>query len=424
MVSSPAPKIDDIQDGDELARLKIEIVRHLEDKLSPISKINKNLNQLTVGIEHEFFLVNLDNKPVSKEASAEFMLAMSSEPGWSATENFKFEAMGDLVWRVSHQDEAGRITSIKYEHHPHHFELVIPLCQDLHQVKEKVEKNLELITKIAAGHGLKMVKTSILNISSFDKSVMSDVPYFSDLRKYRTKLFLRAGEAVESEAINFPAVISSTKTVIGGVNWLLEPEVMQRLFLIEPKIQSLILPRHNDENGNIQTILRKRWHHYLSPLKYSPLAGFPRISEWNIDEWISAIMRTPLPGPADKDWTAKTLNELKHMPHGSPASLLSSIAQLQMISPKSDGTITFNSDYAQNDIKYLMNLAALRLGLTAIVALGLAPKGSLAQSANEWKKRMSGDLPLKAVEAPAYFAAADKGLRLRKQAEEKYLVLM
>lgn len=410
---------------DGVSIIKSEIRSFLKEKMEHIPSVDQNITLLTVGVEHEFFLVDQENKPANAQVSQEFMLHIASLPGWNASENFSFNEVSKIVWRISHRDNKETLTSLKYKHHPHHFELTTPLCPDMHELKNKLERKLVLIENAAQKFNLKVFSQSLLGVPSFQKSVMSDIPYYADMRNFRTKLYLKSGEAVDSEAVNFPAVMASSKTVIGGVNWYKQPEILQRLYLIEPKIQSLILPRKSSWNGaDIQEVLRRRWNGILAPHKFSPLVGFPRIVEWNIEEWLNALMRMPLPGPKDKPWTARTLNELKESPFGSPSSLLNRMSEFQMIAPDYNGSVKFNSDPTQTDLKYLMNLVAFRLGLTAVAALGFTPKSTLIQSEKEWKKRINGEEPLKSKEAPAYFAAADKGLRLRKQAEEKYLVLM
>ncbi|MCM0604535.1 MAG: hypothetical protein KA715_00425 [Xanthomonadaceae bacterium] len=416
---------DQGNESDSQSKLKTEMFSFLDEKMSSIPLVNQNVNSLTVGIEHEFFLVNIENKPVSPETSQEFLKYISTLKGWSSAESFSFNDMTKLTWRISHKKENEKMTSLRYKHHPHHFELVTSNYTDLHELRVKLEKMFELLDSAATKLGLKVFNQPLLGIPSFSKSVTSEIPYYSDMRNFRTKLFLRGNEALDSETINYPAVIASSKTVIGGINWFKQPEIIQRLYLIEPKIQSLILPRKNLWNaGDLQEVLRKRWNGMLAPHKFSPLAGFPRISEWNLDEWFAAVMRMPLPGPTDKKWTGRTLNELKESPFGSPGTLFNSLSEFQMISPNYKGTVKFSLDPTQMDIKYLMNLVAFRMGLTAVASLGFSPKTTLTQAEAEWKRRISGEEELKSKEAAAYFAAADKGLRLRKQAEEKYLVLM
>ena len=77
---------------------------------------------LTIGLEQEFFLLDLEGRPATHEASQKFLLALSHQPGWHIHERLN-GALGDMMWRCSIDTPDGRYTAVKYDHHPHLMEV-------------------------------------------------------------------------------------------------------------------------------------------------------------------------------------------------------------------------------------------------------------------------------------------------------------
>jgi len=404
--------------------LRLEIHRFLQDRMAGVYSVEQNLGQLTIGLEQECFLVDQNHKPIESDLSQEFMTRLSGQRGWTAFESFNFDEMGPLIWRISKKDDQGRVTTVRYRHHPHQIEIITPQFKDLHDFKDSFAPVFELLETIATDLGVKLWNQPMLNIPSFSTAVTSSIPYWADMMKFRTKLYLKRGDAIDSEAVNHPAIISSTKTVVGGVNWHKNPKIINSLYLIEPKILTLTSPRRSIYGTDLQEIVRKRWDKLIDPYKFSPLMGFPRLVEWNVETWVDALMRTPLMGPAVKTWSGMSLQELGELPFGSFSTFLAEMRELQMIYPSLSGTLTFQSDPSPVTLKNILSLMAFRLGLTSIACLGFTPKGTFIEAEKEWKKKITGIDALSAVEAPAYFAAANKGLQLREHAEERHLVIM
>ena len=379
------------------------------------SKTRPDPNALTIGLEHEFFLVNAKTgAPATHEESQAFLKSLSKEENWQVRSQEKFNGAA-MITRVSQEKGGNRFTALKYDHHPHLMEVALSYSNDLFGLKQDVHGFMNSAKQVSARLGLSIFKGSNLPISSENPKVISEHPTFQDLRSYRKKLFQKRG--ADPEHTNYAAIIAATQTHIGGTKWWDSESYVGSLYALEPEIlyfTSLFCRGEESARNFLQT----RWAGYRSVFSGYPLVGFPKLPKWTFTSWCEALLKSPLYGPRNEPWAGASLKELGDSPFQKWEDFFSSVRDLQIIRPRLFGTLEFRSDPAQPDADSIMAVAAMRLGLCAWALSCEKAPDFQASHDSWWQKVQSGDLqPNEEI-----LLKAHHGLLSRNLGEEVFLL--
>ena len=389
------------------------------DKLDSSAHRLRHHNGLTIGLEQEFFLLQKSSKsPATHEESQNFLLEISKQPSWYIREK-SFDVLGEMISRVSYEESNGRYTTIKYDHHPHLIEIAFSYHANLFELDKRVQSVFNTLKSVAEYLGLEISTQSILQISTSDARVTSPLADFEKLRHYRSLLFKNRGQDPNSEHVNYAAGIAATQTHIGNTHWWLAPNYVDSLYCLEPYI--LPLSKHLSKlEGAGEELFIKRWAGYQAVFQGFPLVGFPKMKNWTIDNWIHALINSPLSGNRSDLWAGKTLSEIKTMPFQSWQEFFACVRDMQIIRPRLYGTLEFRADPALQDPKNIICLTALRLGICSYLVKTYAMNDifNFEKAQRKWWDNIAhkaSQLPKPIIEL------ALRGLKDRQLGEEKYL---
>lgn len=335
-------------------------------KLDPLGAAT-DLKNLTVGIEHEFFLLHESGRVVTHIEGQQFLNSLSQMPGWHVQETANDPILGEMLVRVSKDDPRGRFTAVKFDHHPHLFEIAVAYEESLDQLYSNLKLSFDAIHSAAHMNQLKVSSQCLLDIPGNHTSITSPLSDFVALRHYRTKLFEMRNEAPDPDAVNYASKIAATQIHIGGLKWWRDPQYLNRLYQLEPSTLNWGI-RHAESAS--PSLLKERWKGYRAVFANYPLVGFPALPSWSIDNWVDALIRSPLAGGPRDPWAGHTINDLGQNPFSKMDDFWSSVRDLQSIRPKLYGTLEFRADPAQTTVEAIIGLAAFRLGLSIHALFG------------------------------------------------------
>ncbi len=368
---------------------------------------------LTIGVEHEFFLVAPGGDPVSHEQGQAFLHELAKDSDW-----YIREQEPGFVQRVSFDDDRGRFTAVKYDHHPHLFEIAFAYENDLHRLSRQVKETLRAVTRAAERVDARVSNNANLALSASDPRVISDRPEYEALRYYRSLLLRRRNQSIDPEFANYAAVIAATQTHIGGTSWWRSQVLIPRLYALEAAIIGWTSALALEPGVSLEELLKFRWRGYDAVFDGYPLVGFPNIEGWTLDSWCEALLGSPLAGGPSDPWAGLSLKSCPENPFENWNDFIATVRDLQIIRPKLFGTLEFRADPAQRGAREILAVAALRLGLTqSQLAEGLAPS-QLGEARDKWWHAVRSGV----VERdPAPLELARQGLRARGLGEEAYL---
>lgn len=371
---------------------------------------------LTVGVEHEFFLLDSDYRPATHELGQLFLRKLAETDGW-AIRIQGHDTLGKMIQRVSREQSAGRYTAIKYDHHPHLFEIAMGYERNVADLGATLRTTWDALLEAAHAAGASIHSKPFLPISTQDASVVSPLKEFRRLRHYRAKLYELRGQTPDREHVNYAAVIAATQTHIGGTAWWHLEDLIERIYSREPEMLYWSALGVTTNLSRMQQLIRARWSGYKEVFQGYPLIGFPQIPRWTLDSWIMALLDSPLAGGDNDDWAGRTLAQLGRSPLRDLNETLSAIRDLQIIRPRLFGTLEFRADPAQPDVDSILALVACRLGLVAYEMA--APRAlNYEKASREWWKAVdSGD----AVHSERLLKDVVKGLASRGLGEESFV---
>jgi hypothetical protein len=396
--------------------MKEELKRFLLERLESFparSTARTQASALTVGVEHEFFLIAPGGEPVSHEQGQAFLCELAKDSDW-----YIREQEPGFVQRVSLDDDQGRFTAVKYDHHPHLFEIAFAYENDLHRLNRQVEETLRAVTRAAEMVGAKVSNNANLSLSASDPRVVSDRPEYQALRHYRSLLLRRRNQSVDPEFANYAAVIAATQTHIGGTSWWKSPELISRLYALEPALLAWTSALALEPGVSIEELLKFRWRGYDAVFQGHPLVGFPDLEGWTLDAWCEALLDSPLAGGPSDPWAGLCMKSYPENPFENWSEFISAVRDLQIIRPKLFGTLEFRADPAQRGAREILAVAALRLGLTHSQLSQDGPVPSIGEARRKWWDAVRSGV---VAQDPAPLEQARRGLQARALGEEIYL---
>jgi hypothetical protein len=374
---------------------------------------------LTVGVEHEFFLLNREGEPTNHEGSQAFLRLLSQESGWHVQET-EIGSLGPMINRVSNNQLGPKFIAIKYDHHPHLLEIAFTYHSDLHGLHREVSSVFQTIARVATECELKLSHLPILAIKSSDPRVVSPLRAFQGLRDYRSKLMLWRDGEIDKDHTNYAATIAATQVHIGGLSWWRNEGLVSRLYSIESELLTISARGLTTEGQSISQFLEKRWEGYRKVFKNYPLVGFPDLRDWTTKAWIDALTKSPVVGDLSDDWSGRTLTEIKELPFKSWETFFKSVRDLQIIRPRLFGTLEFRADPSQPTVDRIVAVAALRLAVCIGALSGEITKRTYSEARTSWWEQVTGRT-FGGNHDNSILDQAARWLKLRAKSEETFL---
>lgn len=308
-------------------------------------------NELTIGVEQEFFLLR-NGLPVMHEESQRFLnTIIGFVPRYETDEN-----IGSYIEAVTDNES----NTIKYDHHPFLLEIEITYSSDLNLIEQRLKHCFHAVFNAAATLHFEISFDPILSISTSDKQTKSDLKFRKELINYRSKLFELRNEPIDEAIVNYAAGIAATQVHIGGVPFDEYDEVFPALYQKEKTILNVV-KNSIKSRFSPSTIFEKREQVYKAAFINYPLTGFPAF-EWTVENWIEALQKTPLFGIKEEYFTAKTINDFPELAKSMPIEeFLYRVRDLQWIKPHRQGTIEFRACPSLPDVASIMKLCVVRL---------------------------------------------------------------
>jgi len=302
-----------------------------------INIANKNKSRgLTIGLEHEFFLLKSNNKPADINDSQNFLKLFAKKSHWRITEK-----KHGYITMLGRDCKNGSYNSLKYEYPPHLMEIAFGYSTDLHTLHEIVSDFFNIAKIIAKQVGLKLNNLPYRNDIIPNLKLLKNIESNQyNLHKSR-KIIAHNKNISDINIIEFPSYTASTQVHIGGFNFV-NNDVLKNLYTIEPITNYLSLKNFIDSSS----VFKNRWKNYTKLFGDTSLFLFPQTEGWGYKQWRDHLINEYL--------KIKNINL-------DIIEFVESARDLQIIKPKIYGTIEFRSSPAQPDIKNIMNLAAMKL---------------------------------------------------------------
>jgi hypothetical protein len=352
--------------------------------------------KLSVGVEHEFFVVNLNGTPANLDLTQNFLRRLSEIEGWRIFKSeYNHELRHDVILRVSKDGDKKGFTAVKYEYPPSLLEIASNYYFNVDDLKRDLYETWDAIHSAAEKSGCRILSVPFLRDAKKNKDVALLIdPKFKDLSESRRACFLQRNEVVDEEIVDFTCYSASTQVHIGGIEWWKTSDFFDSLYRAEEKLAHCPYRIAGWSALESQLHSRTRWDQYRRVFKGFSLLGFPDLKTWTFSEWREAIMRAPLvinpngKSPVcleDLEWDKDTIDVY-----------ISKIRDLQIIKPKLIGTIEFRADPAMPGIDEIYNLSLLRL-LICQTILSLPPAKNIETFSEArdfwWNKMLAEQTP-------------------------------
>ena len=365
---------------------------------------------LTIGVEHEFFLLGSDGLPATHAESQRFLEFISKEPKWIVREN-RNSNLGNMITRLSLEHDDQTYTVLKYDHHPHLLEISTRPFHNLHELGSHLDYLWDLIQVAANSTGLAIFSSGTIEIPADHQRLVSDLDEFVQLRKYRENLLAINKTPADLILINYAASIAATQVHIGNSYWWNIPSYVETLYSYETAVAQITSRGSNAS---------RRWSGYMGLFSNYPLVGFPNMPAWSMDNWLNALIKSPL-AFTDSEHSFGNVHPSGGLIFSNPANFFKSARDLQLIRPKLFGTLEFRGDPAQSSVAEIVETAAIRLGICSFL-LNNEPKASLkfAEERATWLDYITSNKFTPSRQRDVV-EMASQGLKSRGIGEEKLL---
>ena len=335
---------------------------------------------LTIGVEQEFFLCDLQGKVASHEQSQRFLesfqcdyqafLTQEDDPGIG-----RHVAFADILFG----EERVRF---KYDHHPHLMEIELPPVKTVERMAELLEPAMDASRWQAEQLGLVALFHPFLPEPTDHVGIMSEHSLCVALRNYRKQINANRPEILMNPAVmNFSAYIAATHFHIGGIGWNELEKVMNELYCIEPEITAKSWQAISEYPSDG---VQKRWEGYQKCLGHLPLVAFPDLQKWTLADWFAALCRMPLAETTDNHRGGK-------IDQHDPLSWFRAKRDVSLIKPRHYGTIEFRVDPCQPTAAAVAKLCATRLMAVLEILGGRVPTRSFRAARNAWNEFRNPD---------------------------------
>jgi len=293
---------------------------------------------------------------------------------------------------------------------------------DLHGLYGEVTATWQDLMTAATRSGLRIVSKPQIRPQQLEPSVAGLIdPKYRWLSASRRAMYVARGEPVDDAIVDFPSYIAATQTQIGGIRWWENERIVTALYRLEPDIQSAAYGLLCGSAHDATKLSKVRWTAYHSVFRGMPLLGFPDLPAWTFENWISALVESPLMGEETDQWTGFTLRQVYDCDPNVPIEkLLERVRDLQIIKPKPFGTLEFRADPAAENPDKMIQLVALRLGqvLLAVQEAELPSALEYREARKRWYRQIA---EMDVSEAWRTIDRLRCVLEKRGRKEEKYL---
>lgn len=406
---------------------KVQLAQSLETfingKLQQPLTSKPDPHQLTIGLEHEFFLLDKEQLPATHEQSQAILRGFSEEPGWHI-QDVSTSELGKMLNRVSLDHTPGRYTALKYDHHPHLLEIAFSYYSTLHELLDRIQRTFDVLHRVTEKTGTHDDHVPYIHISPDNNRLMSPLQDFVNLRHYRALILKNKTGVEHPEYFNYAAVIAATQTHIGNTAWWNHSGYLNKLYSLEPEMLGWSFCSVSDKDLSNNDLLKKRWEGYSQVFADYPLVGFPQINDCEMSDWVHALLCSPLYGSPKDYWAGLTVWDLGDNPYSSWELFWKSVRDLQIIRPKLFGTLEFRADPSQPNPLSIIRLASLRLGLCSYFLTVDKPTTAiertthLREAKTQWWNHVNNGLPKK---SDNILSMAIQGLKFRGFKEEIFL---
>lgn len=375
---------------------------------------------LTIGTEHEFFLLNFDGTLVDWTTSQKFLTTLSMQANWCAYKNSDHD--GSAFVTASRDQARGRYTAVKYEYPPYMLEIAFSWFDNVNDLATEIKLVFEELEKVANILKLK-IDHSPFNTEAQDR--LGDVsicvyPKQAAAEHSRSVYLSTYLDGANSSLARFPSYTASTQHHIGGLRWWDDEQIFVKLYTMESAL-SLYAPLLLTKNrSKAHQIHYRRWKLYYDCFPDFPLVGMPKFDDWTFQNWVSGLMLGPLVGGADQPWAGKRLVDID-VPTNDALFFVPYLRDLQSIRPRTMGTIEFRSDCALPDAASVISASAVRFGMTLLAAENFDERKLYSDSFEKWHL-LYESLDADVSRLNHYLNLIKKVFQMRGMGEEKWLM--
>lgn len=341
--------------------------------LQPLFRSVGRPQELTLGVEQEFFLCDQAGRPANHRQSQGFLESFHRDCQGILTEEDdtgigRHVACADVLL-------SGQRVRFKYDHHPHVMEIELPPVATVQQIYELLAPAMEIASGQAEKLGLAARFEPFLPEPVDHAAIASEHSLCVALREYRKLVNADRPEITANpQWMNFSAYIAATHFHLGGVGWGELQAVINGLYCLEPGVTPFSWQYVAENHRNA---LQKRWQGYWTCLGRLPLVAFPDLEAWTLDSWFNALCRMPLAETPDNHCGGE-------VDHHDPLAWFRAARDVSLIKPRHYGTVEFRCDPCQPTAWAVAELVALRLGLVVEILRGRVPPRSFREARNLW----------------------------------------
>ena len=330
-------------------RLLTAILSQFSDTAS-----DSNGDQLSIGLEHEFFLLDRDGLPATHEGSQSLFSAVGQLPNWSLVLS-EDEHLGIFIESVVYAPNDDPPTTLKYDHHPHLIEVAFRWSKNLLELGEHIREVLASIQNACLKLNLTYVSAPELLLPADHPRLMSHHRSMCQLRAYRAALQPASPGQLSTSDCNYAAVLAATQVHVGGLQWWQRPTTINALYSLEPTVARVAYQQLRIK----KEVFRRRWAGYMKVFAGFPLVGFPETETWTLEWWSIALLNSPWAGINQADPRQCVLEPFTEFEDVLLA--MQELRDLQIIRPRLSGTVEFRGDPSQPNADSMILLAKSRL---------------------------------------------------------------
>jgi hypothetical protein len=241
----------------------------------------------TIGVEHEFFLLNQNAELCNAIESQEFLKEISKHP---LARVIRHIASGEITQINIEHPQSRSYSVIKYEFFPHLLEVAIGFTTRLDVLTSRIAEIFASVNKAATTAGLSISNDPQFKIGELSKESLGG---FDEkrlkLHELRKSNLITRGLSVLNA--NFPAFTAGTQVQIGGLNWWDNPGLIGRLYGTEIETLEATYSSLGLSANKTIALLQERFSRYYAVYSEKLLLGFPEFTHWSIENWSRALTK-------------------------------------------------------------------------------------------------------------------------------------
>lgn len=329
-----------------------------------------NTPPLTVGVEHEFFLVDVHGNLADQDVFETFWRRCAEHPLISSRE----AGDGTVQMRVS--TRCGSTHWLKLEHGPHMLELATGHTTEPRKLAEWLDELWETLEEVT-----KESNTKVRHVGHWARDIEAGEaildPHRMSLLESRARLARAVGLGGDP---NFTARLASTQINIGGLQWWRTPRLIHTLLVTELDVLDAMHDRAE---------LAQRDLAYARVFAPMNLLLFPKhvCSELPfVETWARALDEQPT--------HQQPSSGLAHSATSTAEEIFYQRRDLSYIRPRPTGALEFRGSPACSRASDIMHLVRARLDqcMDAVHARSMVSVEQIKRAREEWCERFPDDV--------------------------------